>query len=96
MSKTLEEQIKEKEQELVNLRKRKMEKEAKKKRFVTFEVQGVFHFSAKETYFCSEEEEEQIKETLCESFDVTSYETTEINVSESDVTAEIVETCDDE
>lgn len=40
--------------------------------------------------------EEQIKETLCESFDVTSYKTTEINVSESDVTAEIVETCDDE
>jgi len=90
MSKTLEEQIKEKEQELVNLRKRKMEKDAKKKRSVTFEVQGVFHFSAKKTYFCSEEEEEQIKETLCESFDVTSYETSEIKISESDITTEIV------
>ncbi len=89
-SKKLEEQIKEKEQELKHLKQIKEKQDAKKKRSVTFEVQGVFHFSAKKTYFCSEEEEEQIKETLCESFDVTSYETSEIKISESDITAEIV------
>lgn len=45
MNKTLEEQIKEKEQELKRLRQIKKEQDAKTKRYVTFDVQGLFHFS---------------------------------------------------
>lgn len=91
MSKTLEEQIKEKEQELRHLRQIKKEQDAKTKRYVTFDVQGLFHFSAKKTYYCSEEEEEQISKTLRDSFTVESSETEEIRYSEADVTTEVIE-----
>lgn len=57
-----------------------------------------FIFQQITNYYCSEEEEDQISETLRDSFAVESSETEDISYSEADVTTEVIErkeTCDE-